>query len=246
MKSNATKLKLRIFGILMLLLPLGAMAQTSTVVAYLCDNATVTLKPDFGTYVYKVGDQVIWTDVTTSTHTTVVKTYVAGDATSVNFTTPAGLGVGANSFTVHLKPLDVNQCSSDPSDNMGVVKLAPPTVTLAGLPSTLCTGVSDTKTVTATGTGTVAGTATLAYAWTVKDGTTTLTGSALSAVGTGSGNTFTLAANVPVASYTITAAVSYAVTDGAPILPAGSCVASADHLIAITAKPTKPTVSIVP
>ncbi|KLT66572.1 hypothetical protein [Pedobacter sp. BMA] len=241
MKTNATKLKWRIFGFLMFLLPIGALAQTPN--AYLCGTGTVKLTPTFTGYAPVAGDKIIWS--INGTAQTPVNYNVPADAV---YNIDPGLAPGNYKYSVQVVPADANLCPSTASDDMVIEKLPAPAIAVNAPGSTYCTDQTASTVLTASRTNTTYTLPTgvsMTYAWTAtKDGAAVTTITDLGTAST-SGDTFTLKAGVAPAAYVFTATGSYA-TGGVQIVPATTCTATADKTITVTVKPGKATVTITP
>ncbi|UKT64453.1 hypothetical protein [Pedobacter mucosus] len=241
MKTNSTKLKLKIFGFLMFLLPLGALAQTPN--AYLCGTGTVKLTPAFTGYTPVVGDKVIWS--VNGTPESPVIYNVAADAI---YNVAASLAPGNYKYTVQVVPADVNLCPSTASDDMVIEKLPAPAIAVNANGSIFCTDQTNTTVITASNTNTTytlpAGVS-MTYAWSATQGGIAVGNVTTLGTASANGDTFTLNAGVTPETYVFTATGSYA-TGGVQIVPATSCTASANKTITVSVKPGKATITIAP
>lgn len=233
MKTKTLTLKLSVF-LLFLFASFAANAQTPQV--YLCGTGQAVLIPDFGTYTLVAGDRVIWSEIGGG-GAAVTSTFPA----SPNFTTPAGLSDGAHTYKVSVIPADVNACPGDASDDYVVYKLPTTTIALNSTVDLYCTDAPTRSVITAAPVVTPPTGVTFDYVWSATLGGTAVD---ITTLGSASGSTFSLQANVTPGAYTFTAVGTYN-TGAVPIRPAASCATtSSTKTITVTAKPGKPTISI--
>ena len=240
MTKKTTNRYLRIFVFLMLLLPLGAFAQTPPD-AYLCGTGTVKLTPTFTGYAPAAGDKIIWS-VDGTPQAPVIYT-TAADAI---YNVPATLATGTHTYSMQVVPADVNLCSSDASDNTVVEKLPTPIIAVAAPGSVYCTDQTANTVITASSSSiTLPAGVTMTYAWSATLGGTAVIDITTLGTASSSGDTFTLKAGVAPGAYVFAAIGSYA-TGGVQIVPATTCTATASKAITVTVKPVKATISVAP
>ncbi|RLJ79772.1 hypothetical protein [Pedobacter alluvionis] len=241
MAKKTKKRYLRIFVFLMLLLPLGAIAQTPPD-AYLCGTGTVKLTPTFTGYAPAANDKIIWS-VDGTPQAAVIYT-TAADAI---YNVPATLATGRHTYSVQVQPADANLCPSDASDNTVVEKLPTPLIDVAAPGSTYCTDQTANTVITASkgASITLPTGVTMTYVWSATLGGTAVADITTLGAASASGDTFTLKAGVTPGAYVFTATGSYA-TGGVQIVPATTCTATESKAITVTAKPGKATIAVAP
>ncbi|MEH3115465.1 hypothetical protein [Pedobacter terrae] len=239
MTKQTKKRNLKIFALLMCLLPVSAFAQTPS--AYLCGTNTVKLNPAFSGYTPANGDKIVWTVDGTA------EAAVIYNGSNASYQIAAGLAVGSHTYSVQVIPADGNLCPSDASDNTVVEKLPAPVIAVAAPGSVYCTDQTAATIITASKDAsiTLPTGVTMAYTWSATLAGTAVTDiTTLGTVST-SGDTFTLKAGVAPGDYVFAAVGSYA-TGAVPFVGGTSCTATANKAITVTAKPGKATISIVP
>jgi hypothetical protein len=239
MTKKTKKRNLRIFVFLMLLLPLGAFAQTPNV--YLCGTSTVKLTPTFAGYQPVNGDKIVWTVDGTA------EAAVVYNGSNAIYQIAAGLAVGSHTYSVQVQPADANLCPSDASDNTVVEKLPTPVIAVTAPGSTYCTDQTAATVITASKDAslTLPAGVTMTYVWSATLGGTAVTDITTLGTASSSGDTFTLKAGVAAGEYVFAAVGSYA-TGAVQIVSGASCTATASKAITVTVKPGKATISVAP
>ncbi|WP_316797874.1 hypothetical protein [Pedobacter frigidisoli] len=244
MKTNATKLKWRIFGFLMFLLPAAALAQTPS--AYVCGTGTVKLTPNFSTMGYTpvTNDKIIWTIDGN------VQPAIVYNGSNATYETSSSLTDGNHTYVVTIEPNDPKLCPSSPSDVINIFKLPPPAIAVSAPGSVYCTDQTETLVITASNTNTTLPLPTglsLRYVWSASKNTIALTPTELANLGDVSATTETFTTKVKIAAgdYNFTAVASY--TAGTTtIVPAATCTGTAATTIKVTVKPGQATITVTP
>lgn len=213
---------------------------------YLCD-ATATLQPQEPNLTN--GDKVHW-----YLGATEVAVYTYSGGTSANYAIPAGLPVGAHSYTTRIE--SAAGCLGDPSDPFSVYKLPNKTLALSTPTNTTYCGdasgpaASSQITATATPAAALPDGVGYSYTWSATfngSPVVPITSIGSSNASTTNQNVFTLTATA-AGTYVFNATVNYVLLPGnTGTLRAGTgCEVSAttSQSITVTPKPGKPTISL--